>query len=602
MNRICAVSLSLLRSSPLLSLSLSIRSIQAGHTGEDNLVTIVERDVTIGNALADLGHVVLGVQKLQQVDEEVEVGQNIHERPALAAALAQLALHFVLGGDAIVHVAVGLGKVADEHLGSVLLDGHHGQEEVVLDRLAFLALLDGREGFVDVAESGIGPHLQSTFGGHLHALTADLEGLEGDVAIVPDGNLDGNERRGFDPTGGLELEFGRHDDLGGGHLEALLARRMAEYPTHAPEAELRRQRVDLVLVGIVQDDESLGRVRIGLLGWFVDGLDDNVLGLVGWGGAIVGIRRDVHLLFVLGIVLHGIFVVLVFLESTIEQPKALTLEVEPTEIRLEIVGRRSVEAASTFADPGLLLAFDLVISDGMGTKVGKRYEGLALDIYNMRGTGTYAKYSKCRRGFYTGILHRPAQSKYPAITHLEDVLVVHGGKFRQGPLHLHVPQSHLSLAEPPPVVPTGAVGLLGGDQLDAPVLADDALHGAAAAAAGTGGGAGRGIVTSRARASSGGGRLGLGAGFGNDAAVNHGSVLQSQFSQGLVLVPIGHQGGFAGGIAAQRRGVLDRGTDEGDGVEKIGDGRGGREVGDAPQSRVGSDSDEHGFWRVVLKR
>ena len=204
-------------------------------------------------------------------------------------------------------------------------------------------------------------------------------------------------------------------------------------------------------------------------------------------------------------------------------------------------------------------------------------------------TGTHAKQNDCRREMST------SHTKYPAITHLEDVLVVHGRKFRQGPLHLHVSQRHLSLAEAPPVVPTGAVGLLGGDQPDAPVLADDALHGGAAtgtAAIATSGG----IVTSRARASSGGGRLGLGAGFGNDAAVHHGSVLQSELSQGLVLVPVGHQGGLAGRIAAEGRGVLDRGTDEGDGVEKIGDGRGRREVGDAPEAGVGSDSDEHGLF------
>ena len=39
------------------------------------------------------------------------------------------------------------------------------------------------------------------------------------------------------------------------------------------------------------------------------------------------------------------------------------MEVEPAEIGLKVIGRRSVEAAPALSDPGLLLALDLVVME-----------------------------------------------------------------------------------------------------------------------------------------------------------------------------------------------------------------------------------------------
>ena len=106
-----------------------------------------------------------------------------------------------------------------------------------------------------------------------------------------------------------------------------------------------------------------GGLRIGLLGWLVDCLDDNVLRLVGLirlPGGIVVEQRKFHLLVVLVLVLLVVILILVLLEAAVEQPKALALEVEPAEVGLEVVGRRSIETAPPLADPGFLLALDLL--------------------------------------------------------------------------------------------------------------------------------------------------------------------------------------------------------------------------------------------------
>ena len=60
-------------------------------------------------------------------------------------------------------------------------------------------------------------------------------------------------------------------------------------------------------------------------------------------------------------------------------------------------------------------------------------------------------------------------------THLEDVLVVHGREFRQRPLHLHIPQRHLALPKTSAVI-SRLLHIVSGDQFDAPIFSDDALH------------------------------------------------------------------------------------------------------------------------------
>ena len=62
-----------------------VRPVQTCDARNEDLVPVVERDVAVGHAGQDLGHVGLGVQELAQVDEEAEVRQDVDEGPACPA-------------------------------------------------------------------------------------------------------------------------------------------------------------------------------------------------------------------------------------------------------------------------------------------------------------------------------------------------------------------------------------------------------------------------------------------------------------------------------------------------------------------------------------
>mmetsp|Transcript_45003 Transcript_45003/g.137448 ORF Transcript_45003/g.137448 Transcript_45003/m.137448 type:complete len:404 (-) Transcript_45003:206-1417(-) len=229
----------------------------------------------------------------------------------------------------------------------MLNDGNDRQEKIILDRLAVLSLLYRREGIAHPAETRIWPDLQRLLGHHLHALTADLKRLKGDVPVVADGHLDGHEGCRFHATRGFQLQFRCHDHLSRTQLEPLFAGRMSEDPTDPTQAKHGRQIFDRLLVVVVQHAESLGGVRIGLLGWFVDRLHDDLL-ILGW------LRRPiVHLL---GFVL---FVHLLVDEPSVQESESIPLKVESPQISLKVVRAVGVQADSALPHPALLLTLNL---------------------------------------------------------------------------------------------------------------------------------------------------------------------------------------------------------------------------------------------------
>mmetsp|Transcript_6235 Transcript_6235/g.14698 ORF Transcript_6235/g.14698 Transcript_6235/m.14698 type:complete len:213 (-) Transcript_6235:1201-1839(-) len=120
-----------------------VRSVQSRQRRNDDLVSVVQRDASIGDRFTNLWKVRGNVQKLCHVNQKVKIAQKVQKGPARGPALGELPFHLVLRGHPVVQITVDPRELRHKDLRRVLDDGNHGQKEIVFDGLRFLPLLDG---------------------------------------------------------------------------------------------------------------------------------------------------------------------------------------------------------------------------------------------------------------------------------------------------------------------------------------------------------------------------------------------------------------------------------------------------------------------------